>query len=156
MRTLYLSGCIFLFIFISSLIFAVQHYHSQYEIKSSALNQLTQEYNANLEIITNQNRTLHMYDEASKHEQRIRQKNLQQSQERIIYLRAQTQTDTCAGQPVPRAAADQLREHANKINRTTTGADPRESAGDLSGTGYRRSHDLAGQSHSQREAHVSG
>jgi hypothetical protein len=149
MKTFYFSGCSLVLIFISTLIFAVQHYYREYEAQTAALNQLTKEYDTNLVILNNQNHTIQMYDKASKDEQRNRQRHLQQSQERIIYLRAQTQTNTCAGQPVPRAAVNQLREHADKINRTAAGADPREPAGDLSGTDHRGSHDLGGQPHPQ-------
>jgi prophage endopeptidase len=49
----------------------------------------------------------------------------QKGETRIVYIRQVLEGDPCANQPVPSAAADSLREYADSLRSSTSGADKR-------------------------------
>ncbi|HHH0198285.1 TPA: exotoxin, partial [Yersinia enterocolitica] len=52
-----------------------------------------------------------------------KQKIAQEGEVRIVYIREAIKGDDCTNKPVPAAAADLLRKHANQIRSGTTGTD---------------------------------
>ncbi|WP_313683798.1 hypothetical protein [Pantoea sp.] len=57
-----------------------------------------------------------------------KQKTDQQSAERIVVIQKAVAADECAKRPVPAAAVEQLRDHANRIRSGATGTNSGKSA----------------------------
>ncbi|EOG8304484.1 exotoxin [Yersinia enterocolitica] len=74
-------------------------------------------------ILSNQVRMVNIINDIAKANENDKQKIAQAGEARVVYIREAIKGDDCTNKPVPAAAADLLRKHANQIRSGTTGTD---------------------------------
>ena len=76
-------------------------------------------------ITTNVITTMNLIRDISQATQNAKNELAQKGETRIVYIRQALEGDPCANQPVPSAAADSLREYADSLRASPSGADKR-------------------------------
>ncbi|EOZ3195824.1 exotoxin [Yersinia enterocolitica] len=74
-------------------------------------------------ILNNQVRMVNIINDIAKANENDKQKITQAGEARVVYIREAIKGDDCTNKPVPSAAADLLRKHANQIRSGATGTD---------------------------------
>jgi len=92
-------------------------------------NQLQRE-KASAEAITNNVlKTTKLFNDIARATHNDNQANNAESERRVVVIRKLVKGNQCASEPVPHHAADQLREHIEKLRSGTTSANTIKSAG---------------------------
>ncbi|MFY3750451.1 DUF2570 domain-containing protein [Enterobacter hormaechei] len=76
-------------------------------------------------ITSNVITTMSLIRDISQATQNEKNELAQKGETRIVYIRQALEGDPCANQPVPSAAADSLREYADSLRSSPSGADKR-------------------------------
>ncbi len=108
---------------IAALLVGVVYYHGQSVAKDSAITTVTGERDEARFILSNQVRMVNIINDIAKANENDKQKIAQAGEARVVYIREAIKGDDCTNKPVPAAAADLLRKHANQIRSGATGAD---------------------------------
>ncbi|ENL6917083.1 DUF2570 domain-containing protein [Enterobacter hormaechei] len=74
-------------------------------------------------ITSNAITTMNLIREISQATQNAKNELAHKGETRIVYIRQALEGDPCANQPVPSAAADSLREYADSLRASPSGAD---------------------------------
>ncbi|MGE4778056.1 exotoxin [Yersinia enterocolitica] len=107
----------------AALLVGVVYYHGQSVTKDAAITTVTGERDEALFILSNQVRMVNIINDIAKANENDKQKIAQAGGDRVVYIREAIKGDDCTNKPVPAAAADLLRKHANQIRSGATGAD---------------------------------
>lgn len=99
------------------------HYHGQSVEKDKVITTVTGERNEARFILNNQVRMVNIINDIAKANENDKQKIAQAGEARVVYIREAIKGDDCTNKPVPAAAADILRKHANQIRSGATGTD---------------------------------
>jgi len=92
-------------------------------------NQLQRE-KASAEAITNNIlKTTQLFNDIARATQNDKQASHAESERRVVVIRKMVKGNSCASEPVPHHAADQLREHIDKLRSGSASADSGNSAG---------------------------
>jgi len=105
------------------------YYHSR--MKLALANAATaQQGQQQAEAITgNVIAAVNLFNDIAKATHDDKQQNDAESDQRVVYIRDAVKDDTCAVQLVPTTAADQLREHRNKIRSGASGTSTDRTSG---------------------------
>nr|WP_276558611.1 DUF2570 domain-containing protein [Enterobacter hormaechei] len=76
-------------------------------------------------ITSNVMTTMNIIRDISQATQNAKNELAHKGETRIVYIRQALEGDPCANQPVPSAAADSLREYADSLRASPSGADKR-------------------------------
>lgn len=107
----------------AALLVGVVYYHGQSVTKDAAITTVTGERDEALFILSNQVRMVNIINDIAKANENDKQKIAQAGGDRVVYIREAIKGDDCTNKPVPAAAADLLRKHANQIRSGATGTD---------------------------------
>ncbi len=99
------------------------HYHGQSVGKDATITTVTGERDEARFILSNQVRMVNIINDIAKANENDKQKIAQAGEARIVYIREAIKGDDCTNKPIPAAAADLLRKHANQIRSGATGTD---------------------------------
>lgn len=91
------------------------YYHNKAQLQAIEISQLNQDKIAAQLLITQQTSQITAFNAISKDQQDEKQQVEQQSNERIVYIRAAAKNSACSTQPVPAAIVDRLRQYADQI-----------------------------------------
>ncbi|HDL7364669.1 TPA: exotoxin [Yersinia enterocolitica] len=108
---------------IAALLVGVVYYQGQSVTKDAAITTVTNERNEARFILSNQVRMVNIINDIAKANENDKQKIAQAGEARVVYIREAIKGDDCTNKPVPAAAADLLRKHANQIRSGATGTD---------------------------------
>ncbi len=125
-----------LLLFLGILLSLLGYYHNKAKAQGVEITQLMQEKNEAQLIITTQIQQISDFNKISKAEQDEKQQVVQQSNERIVYIRTAAKANRCSMQPVPVDVVNRLREHANQIRQGSAGADTGQPAGRVPAAGH--------------------
>ncbi|HDL7411109.1 TPA: exotoxin [Yersinia enterocolitica] len=107
----------------AALLVGVVYYHGQSVTKDAAITTVTGERDEAQFILSNQVRMVNIINDIAKANENDKQKIAQAGEARVVYIREAIKGDDCTNKPVPAAAADLLRKHANQIRSGATGTD---------------------------------
>ncbi|HEB1980074.1 TPA: exotoxin [Yersinia enterocolitica] len=107
----------------AALLVGVVYYHGQSVTKDAAITTVTGERDEARFILSNQVRMVNIINDIAKANENDKQKIAQAGEARVVYIREAIKGDDCTNKPVPAAAADLLRKHANKIRSGATSTD---------------------------------
>ncbi|EKN5074355.1 exotoxin [Yersinia enterocolitica] len=107
----------------AALLVGVVYYHGQSVTKDAAITTVTGERDEARFILSNQVRMVNIINDIAKANENDKQKIAQAGEARVVYIRETIKGDDCTNKPVPAAAADLLRKHANQIRSGATGTD---------------------------------
>lgn len=99
------------------------HYYGQSVEKDKTITTVTGERNEAQFTLGNYTTTVHLFNDIAKANENDKQKIAQAGEARIVYIREAIKGDDCTNKPVPAAASDLLRKHANQIRSGATGTD---------------------------------
>ncbi|WP_186366946.1 exotoxin [Yersinia aleksiciae] len=99
------------------------HYHGQSVEKDKTITTVTGERDVAQFILGNYTTAVRIFNDIAKANENDKQKIAQAGEDRVVYIREAIKGDDCTNKPVPSAAADLLRKHANQIRSGATGAD---------------------------------
>lgn len=99
------------------------HYHGQSVEKDKTITTVTGERDVAQFILGNYTTAVRIFNDIAKANENDKQKIAQEGKVRIVYIREAIKGDDCTNKPVPAAAADLLRKHANQIRSGATGTD---------------------------------
>ncbi|EOU2324376.1 exotoxin [Yersinia enterocolitica] len=99
------------------------YYHGQSVEKDKVITTVTDERDEARFILSNQVRMVSIINDIAKANENDKQKIAQAGEARVVYIRETIKGDDCTNKPVPAAAADLLRKHANQIRSGATGTD---------------------------------
>lgn len=98
-----------------------------YQAKAAGLEKdktiLTGERDVAQFTLGNYTTTVRLFNDIAKANENDKQKIAQAGEARVVYIREAIKGDDCTNKPVPAAAADLLRKHANQIRSGATGTD---------------------------------
>lgn len=104
--------------------FVGYQYQSNSNRADSAEKALTQAKTVTANVMT----TLSIFNTISQANADAKQRIEKQTEDRVVIIEKAIASDYCAKQPVPSAAVEQLREHANRIRSGSTGTTTSEPA----------------------------
>ncbi|WP_145484373.1 exotoxin [Yersinia aldovae] len=107
----------------TGLVWLAFHYHGQSVEKDTVITTVTGERDEARFILSNQVRMVNIINDIAKANENDKQKIAQAGEARVVYIREAIKGDDCTNKPVPAAAADLLRKHANQIRSGATGTD---------------------------------
>ncbi|CNI78961.1 hypothetical protein [Yersinia enterocolitica] len=107
----------------AALLVGVVYYHGQSVTKDAAITTVTGERDEARFILSNQVRMVNIINDIAKANENDKQKIAQAGEASVVYIRETIKGDDCTNKPVPAAAADLLRKHANQIRSGATGTD---------------------------------
>lgn len=110
---------------IVSLGWAVNHYRDNAITYKDQRDKATVRAGTSEAITNNVITTMNLIRDISQATQNAKQELAQNSEKRIVYIKQALQGDPCATQPVPSDAADSLREYADSLRSSSSGADKR-------------------------------
>lgn len=99
------------------------HYHSQSVEKDKTITTVTGERDVAQFTLGNYTTSVRIFNDIAKANENDKQKIAQAGEARVVYIREAIKGDDCTNKPVPAAAADLLRKHANQIRSGATGTD---------------------------------
>ncbi|HHH0467220.1 TPA: exotoxin, partial [Yersinia enterocolitica] len=99
------------------------HYHSQSVEKDKTITTVTGERDVAQFTLGNYTTSVRIFNDIAKANENDKQKIAQAGETRVVYIREAIKGDDCTNKPVPAAAADLLRKHANQIRSGATGTD---------------------------------
>ncbi|HGU7193045.1 TPA: exotoxin [Yersinia enterocolitica] len=97
------------------------HYHSQSVEKDKTITTVTGERDVAQFTLGNYTTSVRIFNDIAKANENDKQKIAQAGETRVVYIREAIKGDDCTNKPVPAAAADLLRKHANQIRSGATG-----------------------------------
>ncbi|MEY8710472.1 DUF2570 domain-containing protein [Mangrovibacter phragmitis] len=104
--------------------FVGYQYQSNSNRADAAEKALTQAKTVTANVMT----TLSIFNTISQANADAKQRIEKQTEDRVVIIEKAIASDDCAKQPVPSAAVEQLREHANRIRSSSTGTTTSEPA----------------------------
>lgn len=107
----------------AALLVGVVYYHGQTSKLQGDIATITGERDEARFILSNQVRMVNIINDIAKANENDKQKIAQAGEARVVYIREAIKGDDCTNKPVPAAAADLLRKHANQIRSGATGTD---------------------------------
>ncbi|HBN1562226.1 DUF2570 domain-containing protein [Enterobacter hormaechei] len=110
---------------IGVLAFFVNHYRDNAITYKDQRDKATVRAGASEAITSNVITTMNLIRDISQATQNAKNELAQKSETRIVYIRQALEGDPCANQIVPSAAADSLREYADSLRASPSGADKR-------------------------------
>ncbi|MDA5480861.1 exotoxin [Yersinia intermedia] len=99
------------------------HYYGQSVEKDKTITTVTGERNEAQFTLGNYTTTVRLFNDIAKANENDKRKIAQAGEARVVYIREAIKGDDCTTKPVPAAAADLLREHANQIRSGATSTD---------------------------------
>lgn len=99
------------------------HYYGQSVEKDKTITTVTGERDEAKFTLGNYTTTVRLFNDIAKANENDKQKIAQAGEARVVYIREAIKGDDCTNKPVPAAAADLLRKHANQIRSGATGTD---------------------------------
>lgn len=99
------------------------HYYGQSVEKDKTITTVTGERNEAQFTLGNYTTTVRLFNDIAKANENDKRKIAQAGEARVVYIREAIKGDDCTNKPVPAAAADLLRKHANQIRSGATGTD---------------------------------
>lgn len=99
------------------------HYYGQSVEKDKTITKVTGERNVAQFTLGNYTTSVRLFNDIAKANENDKQKIAQAGEARVVYIREAIKGDDCTNKPVPAAAADLLRKHANQIRSGATGTD---------------------------------
>ncbi|HGV4649658.1 TPA: DUF2570 domain-containing protein [Enterobacter cloacae] len=110
---------------IGVLAFFVKHYRDNAITYKDQRDKATVRADTSEAITNNVITTMNLIRDISQATQNAKNELAQKSETRIVYIRQALEGDPCANQIVPSAAADSLREYADSLRASPSGADKR-------------------------------
>ena len=110
---------------IGVLAFFVNHYRDNAITYKDQRDKATVRAGASEAITSNVITTMNLIRDISQATKNAKNELAQKSETRIVYIRQALEGDPCANQIVPSAAADSLREYADSLRASPSGADKR-------------------------------
>lgn len=110
---------------IGVLAFFVNHYRDNAIAYKDQRDKATVRANTSEAITSNVITTMNLIRDISQATQNAKNELAQKGETRIVYIRQALDGDPCANQLVPSAAADSLREYADSLRSSPSGADKR-------------------------------
>ncbi|ENA3448884.1 exotoxin [Yersinia enterocolitica] len=99
------------------------HYYGQSVEKDKTITTVTGERNVAQFTLGNYTTSVRLFNDIAKANENDKQKIAQAGEARVVYIREAIKGDDCTNKPVPAAAADLLRKHANQIRSGATSTD---------------------------------
>ncbi|HHP1262991.1 TPA: DUF2570 domain-containing protein [Enterobacter roggenkampii] len=110
---------------IGVLAFFVNHYRENAITYKDQRDKATVRANTSEVITSNVITTMNLIRDISQASQNAKNELAQKGETRIVYIRQALEGDPCANKLVPSAAADSLREYADSLRASPSGADKR-------------------------------
>ncbi|HCU0295086.1 TPA: DUF2570 domain-containing protein [Citrobacter sedlakii] len=110
---------------IGVLAFLVNHYRDNAITYKDQRDKATVRADTSEAITNNVITTMNIIRDISQATQNAKNELAQKGETRIVYIRQALEGDPCANQLVPSSAADSLREYANSLRASPSGADKR-------------------------------
>ncbi|MCK7358503.1 DUF2570 domain-containing protein [Enterobacter roggenkampii] len=110
---------------IGVLAFFVNHYRDNAITYKDQRDKATVRADTSEAITNNVITTMNLIRDISQATQNAKNELAKKGEARIVYIRQALEGDPCANQPVPSAAADSLREHADSLRSGPGGTDKR-------------------------------
>ncbi|MEG6170674.1 DUF2570 domain-containing protein [Enterobacter hormaechei] len=105
------------------LVLFVNHYRNNAIAYKDQRDKATVRADTSEAITSNVITTMNLIRDISQATQNAKNELAHKSETRIVYIRQVLEGDPCANQPVPSAAADSLREYADSLRASPSGAD---------------------------------
>lgn len=105
---------------ISGLLLTTSYYRNTTHSVEKELDAAVQQQKSAEAIATNIIATVQLVNDIAVVTQGDKQRAISSSENRVVIIQKSVKGDKCAAQPVPAAAADQLRQHRNQIAAGTT------------------------------------
>ncbi len=108
-----------------SMSWAINHYRGNAITYKDQRDKATARAETSEAITNNLITTMNLIRDISQATQNAKNELAQKGETRIVYIRQELEGDPCANQPVPSAVADSLREYADSLRSSPSGADKR-------------------------------
>ncbi len=117
--------CAFVICLLVSMAWAINHYRDNAITYKDQRDKAMVRADKSEAITNNVITTMNLIRDISQATQNAKNELAHKSETRIVYIRQVLEGDPCANQPVPSAAADSLREYADSLRASPSGADKR-------------------------------
>lgn len=114
---------ILLVVVVSGLVIATMYFRSLSASMEKERDEAVQQQNSAKAITTNVIAAVRLFNDITEATRSGKQKSMDESEQRIVFIREAVKDDKCAVLPVPAAAADRLRSHRNQIHSGSAGGD---------------------------------
>lgn len=115
--------CAFVICLLVSMAWMINHYRDNAITYKDQRDKATVRANTSEAITNNVITTMNLIRDISQATQNAKNELAHKGETRIVYIRQVLEGDPCANQPVPSAAADSLREYADSLRASPSGAD---------------------------------
>ena len=108
-----------------SMAWAINHYRDNAIAYKDQRDKATVRAEKSEALTNNVITTMNLINDISQATQNAKNELAQKGETRIVYIRQALEGEPCVNQPVPSAAADSLREYADSLRTSPSGADKR-------------------------------